>query len=165
MSAMTGGFPRQAQEPHLRPMASRTCAELVGEHDLYGAARVREAQQGPKPPADRPHDCGHRVRGRLAEGSEGPLRQPAVREAQLAPSIPSSRSMQVRAVRSGHGQRCPSKEVNGDLLERAVWADVESFLRSAGVVIELLQQRSDSKRSQEHLGRLEDGLTAKITER
>jgi len=42
---------------------------------------------------------------------------------------------------------------------------VESFLRSAGVVIELLQQRSDSKRSQEHLGRLEDGLTAKITER
>ena len=32
-------------------------------------------------------------------------------------------------------------------------------------MIELLQQRSDSKRSQEHLGRLEDGLTAKITER
>ena len=75
-----------------------------------------------------------------------------------------------RGIYGAHGQRCPSKEVNGDLLERTVWADVESFLRSPGVLIEQLQQRlaaerSDSKRSREHLGRLEDGLAAKIAER
>jgi site-specific DNA recombinase len=75
-----------------------------------------------------------------------------------------------RDIYGANGQRCPSKDVNGDFLERVVWIDVEGFLRNPSEVVEQLQQRlaaeqSDSKHSQEHLGRLENGLAAKITER
>lgn len=61
------------------------------------------------------------------------------------------------------GQRCPSKDVNGEFLEQTVWADVEGFLRHPEAVIEQLQQRlaterNDGKREQERLARLEDQL-------
>jgi len=75
-----------------------------------------------------------------------------------------------RGIYGTTGQRCPSKDVNGALLEQSVWADVEDFLRHPGTVIELLQkrmaaERSDSKRSRDRLARLEDNLAGKITER
>jgi site-specific DNA recombinase len=75
-----------------------------------------------------------------------------------------------RGIYGASGHRCPSKDVNGDFLERSVWADVEDFLSHPSTVIELLQQRmaaerSDSKRSRDRLARLEDNLAGKITER
>jgi site-specific DNA recombinase len=75
-----------------------------------------------------------------------------------------------RGIFGANGQRCPSKDVSGAFLEQSVWADVEGFLRHPGTVIELLQQRlaaerSDSKRSQDRLRRLEDALAGKNTER
>jgi site-specific DNA recombinase len=35
-----------------------------------------------------------------------------------------------RGIYGEKGQRCPSKDVNGDFLEQSVWADVEGFLRN-----------------------------------
>ena len=68
------------------------------------------------------------------------------------------------------GQRCPSKDVNGEFLERAVWGDIEDFLSHPQAVIERIQrrlavERSDGKRTKERLGRLENELAAKTTER
>jgi site-specific DNA recombinase len=75
-----------------------------------------------------------------------------------------------RGLYGASGQRCPSKDVNGDFLEQTIWTDVEAFLRNPKAVIEQLQQRlaaerSDSKRGQERLARLEDSLAAMTTER
>jgi site-specific DNA recombinase len=75
-----------------------------------------------------------------------------------------------RGLYGASGQRCPSKDVNGDFLEQTVWTDVEAFLRNPKAVIEQLQQRlaadrSDSKRGQERLARLEGSLAAMTTER
>ena len=75
-----------------------------------------------------------------------------------------------RGIYGANGQRCPSKDVNGDFLERAVWNDVESFLRNPGVVIEQLQQRLvaervNTKRSQDHLERLKGTLATMESER
>jgi site-specific DNA recombinase len=75
-----------------------------------------------------------------------------------------------RGLYGANGQRCPSKDVNGDFLERSVWSDIEDFLRNPGAVIEQLRQRlaaerSDSHRGQERLARLEDALASKPAER
>ena len=75
-----------------------------------------------------------------------------------------------RGIYGANGQRCPSKDVNGDFLERVVWDDIETFLHNPGAVVEQLQERlaaerNNSKRSQERLGRLENLLSAKTTER
>jgi site-specific DNA recombinase len=75
-----------------------------------------------------------------------------------------------RGLFGANGQRCPSKDVNGHFLEQSVWNDVEDFLRHPGAVIEQLQkriadERSDSKRTRERLGQLENALTRKTGER
>jgi site-specific DNA recombinase len=75
-----------------------------------------------------------------------------------------------RGIYGANGQRCPSKDVNGEFLEQAVWGDVEGFLRNPGVVTDKLQQRllserGNSKRSQEHLRKLEGALESKGAER
>ena len=75
-----------------------------------------------------------------------------------------------RGLYSVSGQRCPSKDINGIFVEQAVWADVEIFLRNPSTVIKQLQERlaaerSDGKRQQERLGRLESALAAKTAER
>jgi site-specific DNA recombinase len=75
-----------------------------------------------------------------------------------------------RGLYGANGHRCPSKDVNGEFLEQAVWNDIESFLRNPGVVIDKLQQRlaserGNSKRSQEHLRKLEGSLESKAAER
>jgi site-specific DNA recombinase len=75
-----------------------------------------------------------------------------------------------RGLYGANGQRCPSKDVNGSFLERAVWSDVEGFLRNPSVVVEQLQQRiaaesRDSHRSRERLTKLEAALALKACER
>jgi site-specific DNA recombinase len=68
------------------------------------------------------------------------------------------------------GQRCPSKDVNGSFLETTIWADIESFLRNPGAVIEQLQkriaaERNDAKPIKDRLTKLQGALYEKITER
>ena len=75
-----------------------------------------------------------------------------------------------RGIYGANGQRCPSKDVNGDFLESTVWSDIEDFLRNPAAVIEQLQQRlsderRDSKGTSERLAKLEATLAAKAAER
>jgi transcriptional regulator with XRE-family HTH domain len=74
------------------------------------------------------------------------------------------------AVYIGHGGRCGSKSVRGDLLEKQVWSDVETFLRNPEPVLQRLQQRleadvqgTDQVRTQ--MKQLEGLLEQKATER
>ena len=49
------------------------------------------------------------------------------------------------------GKKCPSKNLNGEYVERLVWADIEAFLRDPGEVLEKLRQRmslQDGERAQ-----------------
>jgi site-specific DNA recombinase len=39
------------------------------------------------------------------------------------------------------GKKCSAKAVNGDYVERLVWADIESFLRNPGEILERLRER------------------------
>ena len=69
-----------------------------------------------------------------------------------------------------HGKRCPAKSINGDYIERVVWADIEAFLRNPGEILEKLRQRmamsgDEQQRHEKELQRLkrpsgaEDGRT------
>jgi len=42
---------------------------------------------------------------------------------------------QFRGIYGAQGQKCPSKAVNGEALEAAVWREIEGFLRSPGDVL------------------------------
>jgi transcriptional regulator with XRE-family HTH domain len=66
--------------------------------------------------------------------------------------------------------RCQSKSVRGDILERQVWADVESFVRNPGPVLEQLQGRLEAEAKgsgqiREQITRLEGLVAQKATER
>lgn len=68
------------------------------------------------------------------------------------------------------GQKCPSKAVRGDLLEKAVWRDIESFLRDPGMVLDQLRAKlradaGDTDKLKPKQRRLEALLTAKAAER
>jgi site-specific DNA recombinase len=39
------------------------------------------------------------------------------------------------------GKKCPAKSLNGDYVERLVWADIETFLRNPGDLINRLRER------------------------
>ena len=49
--------------------------------------------------------------------------------------------LQARGPYGLSGKKCPSKTLNGDYVERLVWADIESFLRNPGEILERLQER------------------------
>ncbi len=68
------------------------------------------------------------------------------------------------------GQKCPSKAVRGDHLERLVWADVEGFLRNPGSVLHELQAKleagsTDTENLRSRQRQLEALLTGKAAER
>jgi site-specific DNA recombinase len=68
------------------------------------------------------------------------------------------------------GKRCPAKSINGDYIERVVWADIESFLRNPGEILERLRQRlamsGDERQGHEkELERLKSLLAQKQGER
>jgi site-specific DNA recombinase len=39
------------------------------------------------------------------------------------------------------GKKCPAKSLNGDYIERLVWADIDAFLRNPGELLERLRER------------------------
>jgi site-specific DNA recombinase len=48
------------------------------------------------------------------------------------------------------GQKCPSKSVRGDYLEKLVWSDVDTFLRNPGSVLEQLKAKFDAETKGAH---------------
>ena len=75
-----------------------------------------------------------------------------------------------RGLYGAHGERCPSKAVRGEELERMVWGDVEEFLRKPSVVVERLQARmqaevGDATKNRDRLRRLRGLLEGKAAER
>jgi site-specific DNA recombinase len=68
------------------------------------------------------------------------------------------------------GKKCPSKNLNGDYIERVVWADIETFLRNPGEILERLRRRleldgDDQRRREKDLQRLRGVLERKSGER
>ena len=68
------------------------------------------------------------------------------------------------------GKKCPSKNINGDCIERVVWADIETFLRNPGEILERLRQRleldgDEQRRREKDLQRLRGLLEQKSGER
>ena len=49
------------------------------------------------------------------------------------------------------GKKCPAKSVNGRYIEQVVWADIETFLRNPGEILEKLRERLATKRDDEQL--------------
>jgi site-specific DNA recombinase len=75
-----------------------------------------------------------------------------------------------RGLYGRHGERCPSKGIQGAELEQMVWADVQEFLRKPSVVIEQLRARmrndaNDTVKDRESLIRLRGLLEGKAGER
>ena len=48
---------------------------------------------------------------------------------------------QARGLYGIDGKKCPARTLNGDYVERLVWADIESFLRNPGEILERLRGR------------------------
>jgi len=69
-----------------------------------------------------------------------------------------------------NGKRCPAKAINGDYVERLVWADIEAFLRNPGDVLERLRDRlslkdEDRNHQEKELKSLKERLEQKTAER
>jgi site-specific DNA recombinase len=68
------------------------------------------------------------------------------------------------------GKKCPAKMINGDYIERIVWADIEAFLRNPGEILERLRERlamsgDEQQRREKELQRLNALLEQKTGER
>jgi site-specific DNA recombinase len=77
---------------------------------------------------------------------------------------------QAHALYGTSGHKCSAKSLNGDYVERIVWADIECFLRNPGEIIEKLKERlsaQDGDRPQKlkELGNYRDRLREKAAER
>jgi len=68
------------------------------------------------------------------------------------------------------GEKCPSRHLNGNYVERLVWADIEAFLRNPGDVLDRLRDRlslrdDERQRQEKELKSLKDRLAEKTAER
>jgi site-specific DNA recombinase len=71
-----------------------------------------------------------------------------------------------RGLYSIAGKKCPAKSLNGDYVERLVWADIDAFLRNPGEILDKLRQRlsiqdADRQRREKEL----EGLQARLAEK
>ena len=77
---------------------------------------------------------------------------------------------QARGLYGLSGKKCPAKSLNGDYVERLVWADIEAFLRNPGDVLERLREclsmRDEERQRQEsELKSLKEHMEQKTAER
>jgi hypothetical protein len=68
------------------------------------------------------------------------------------------------------GKKCLGKSINGEYVERVIWADIESFLRDPGEILERLRERlslkgDEQQRRQKELEQFRDRLEDKTAER
>ena len=78
--------------------------------------------------------------------------------------------MRARGIYGLDGRKCPSKILNGEYVDRLVWADIESFLRNPCEILERLRKRvsmqdGERLRRQKELDDLTVRLGQKSTER
>jgi site-specific DNA recombinase len=76
---------------------------------------------------------------------------------------------QARGLYGLSGRKCPGKSLNGDYVERLVWADIQSFLRNPGEILERLRERvamqdDERQRRQKELDDLTERLQQKGSE-
>jgi site-specific DNA recombinase len=73
---------------------------------------------------------------------------------------------QARGLYGIDGKKCPARTLNGDYVERLVWADIESFLRNPGEILGRLRERL-SMQDGERLRRQKelDGVTARLQQK
>jgi site-specific DNA recombinase len=69
-----------------------------------------------------------------------------------------------------NGKKCPAKALNGDYVERLVWADIEAFLRNPGEILErlrekLAQQHGERESQESKLAILKGRMDEKAHER
>jgi site-specific DNA recombinase len=77
---------------------------------------------------------------------------------------------QARGLYGIDGKKCPARTLNGDYVERLVWADIESFLRNPSEILERLRERvvmqdGERQRRQKELDEPRDRLQQKTVER
>jgi site-specific DNA recombinase len=73
---------------------------------------------------------------------------------------------QARGLYGISGKKCPAKSLNGDYVERLVWADIESFLRNPGELLERLRERVSMQDSERQRRQAElDELTARMQQK
>jgi site-specific DNA recombinase len=77
---------------------------------------------------------------------------------------------QARGLYGITGKKCPARSLNGEYVERLVWADIESFLRNPGEILERLRERvlmqdGERQRRETELDELRGRLQQKIGER
>ena len=75
-----------------------------------------------------------------------------------------------RGLYGAAGKKCPGKSLNGEYVERLVWADIESFLRNPGEILERLRKRvsmqdDERQRREDELNDLKARLEQKAEER
>jgi site-specific DNA recombinase len=73
---------------------------------------------------------------------------------------------QARGLYGLNGKKCPAKSLNGDYVERLVWADIEAFLRDPGEILERLRERLTLKHGERQSQEKElDALRARLEEK
>lgn len=77
---------------------------------------------------------------------------------------------QARGIYGAQGKKCPSKAVNGEVLEAAVWQDIESFLLNPGDVLEKMaarmrSQAGETERLRNEIAGHQQTLLTKIAEK
>lgn len=73
---------------------------------------------------------------------------------------------QARGLYGIDGKKCPSRTLNGGYVERLVWADIESFLRNPGELIQKLRERLSSQDSERQQRQKElDDLRARLQQK
>src|SRR5580704_608036 len=77
---------------------------------------------------------------------------------------------QARGLYGLAGKKCPAKALNGDYVERLVWADIEAFLRDPGDVLERLRDRlslkdDERQKHEKELASLKERLDQKGAEK
>ncbi len=77
---------------------------------------------------------------------------------------------QARGLYGAQGKKCPSKAVNGELLEAAIWQDIEQFLHNPGEVLDRLaakmsERTGEVEQLQEEIAHLQQSQQVKKGEK
>jgi site-specific DNA recombinase len=73
---------------------------------------------------------------------------------------------QARGLYGNLGKKCPAKNLNGEYVERLVWADIEAFLRNPGELLEKLRQRFSMQDGERQRREKElEGFKARLSEK
>jgi len=160
-------FGKRAKNPH-RKVIARVVPAIVSQQDWEEAQRVLHSNQIM---SKRNAKQTYLLRGLIKCGLCG-LTYSGVRtfEPQHGFYYRCNGRQQARGLYGRDGKKCPGKSINGEYVERLVWADIESFLRNPGEILERLRERVsvqdvDRQRRQSELDSFNARLQEKAAER